>query len=260
MGADSWATLLRHEAALSHLVFVEGFDLPIDETDRCMTFRALAQQAADKRGKQLINIRTNLRKLTDPICHWGHHQFGSALAAVSHLLENDLGEIHIASGYHLHNMQPHPSHPSLDPMWSGQAILLRHDGWDMTRSEKLSLIVNDSHALTNLRVCFKQHAESLNCGTCFKCVFSGLFPLAGLTGHSQQPSFPHPLTPTLISRVKIEDPLATYCLKFREQEICDLPHAHNFRQEVAAMRRLRRKHAWRHMRRSLSRRIRGKPI
>lgn len=69
-GVDSFHTLLRHRDAITHLIFVHGFDIPVSRDDLHAPALDAVRQVAGSLGLELIEVRTNLRALTDPWVSW----------------------------------------------------------------------------------------------------------------------------------------------------------------------------------------------
>lgn len=168
-GVDSFYTVLKHLDEISHLVFVHGFDLRLDETQLRAEVAAAIRQAAADLGKPLIEVETNLRSLLDVYCHWDEHADGTALASVALALSR-FKTIYIASSQPYHELVPVSSHPLLNPLWSTESMEVVHDGCEATRWEKLERIVDNPVVRRWLRVCFRNYDGAYNCGRCGKCL------------------------------------------------------------------------------------------
>ncbi|HSI81394.1 MAG TPA: hypothetical protein VK919_12180 [Solirubrobacterales bacterium] len=168
-GLDSFHTALTHRDRLDALVFVHGFDVPLDDPPHRERVAAVVRRAADGLGLPLVEVETDLRDLSNPHCRWGEEYHGAALASVAHVLSDRFRELLVAASSPLSRLHVWGSHPALDPWWSSEAVELVHDG-AVTRVEKLSVIRDSEVALANLRVCFQVGADQLNCGRCEKCL------------------------------------------------------------------------------------------
>lgn len=166
-GVDSFYTALRHAPELDALIFVHGFDIPID--DQALGSEAImhARMAANALGKELIEVRTDLRKYLPLGEDWGFTH-GAAMAAVAQSLRARFGKVYIPSTYTYKDMFPWGSHPMTDPLWSG-AVEVVHDGADATRMDKLAHLADQQVAADHLRVCWENRGGRFNCCECEKC-------------------------------------------------------------------------------------------
>ena len=95
-GVDSLATVLRHPE-ITHLVHVEGFDVPLEQVDVAATVRDRITIAAGELGKELVLIETNVRELSDPYLPWVTY-YGAALGTIALLLSDQMSRVLIATG------------------------------------------------------------------------------------------------------------------------------------------------------------------
>jgi hypothetical protein len=173
-GVDSFYTLLQHHERLTHLIFVQGFDIPVSRTDAFAPAQAAVRQVADELGLTLIEVATNLRALTDPWVPWDL-QCGAAMAAVAHLLAPGFDRILIPSSYSTACLFPYGSHPGLDPLWSTPALQIVHDGCEASRFDKVRAIGRWALARQHLRVCWQNTPGAYNCCACRKCQWTMLY-------------------------------------------------------------------------------------
>jgi hypothetical protein len=166
-GVDSSYTFLKHKEAITHLVFIRGFDF--DVTDEALwDDTAVAQEAfASSFGKALIPVATNINHLAYPFTDlgWGSYH-GSALAAVGLVLSFPV--VYVPATHTYCELFPWGSHPMTDGLWSTEGTTFIHDGADATRSDKMSHIVSDQNILRHLHVCWEKKDD--NCGRCSKCL------------------------------------------------------------------------------------------
>ncbi|NQU08610.1 MAG: hypothetical protein HQ583_08615 [Candidatus Abyssubacteria bacterium] len=212
-GVDSFFALRRERRCLNHLIYVEGYDVTLPDTERLARIadsnRAIAQQC----GLELVTIRTNLRGHPDfRIIYWDNTH-GGALAAVGHLLGNICSTVFIAGGVHISQVIPHGSHPNMDRAWSSNAVRFIHHGTDSTRLDKVSAIASWPLVHQHLRVCWEHRKSRLNCGDCEKCVRTQLEFLA--EGKLETPAtFPAGSLLPRIDRVPRVPPL---CIQYYEE-------------------------------------------
>jgi len=168
-GLDSFYTALKHKQEITHLVFVHGFDVAINDLPLRAKVSASLREAAAKLQKPLIEVETNLREFSDLYVNWDFYH-GAALAAVGHLLSSRLCKMFIAASRSYVDLIPLGSHPLLDPLWSTETMEFVHDGCEATRIEKAAAIASDDMALKHLRVCWENRGGAYNCGRCEKCL------------------------------------------------------------------------------------------
>ncbi|MCV0371835.1 hypothetical protein [Filomicrobium sp.] len=197
-GVDSLFTLLRNTGSpnsgldghytVDKLLLVWGFDIPLDNAALFDTTRTYLQDAAEKLGKTLIVIRTNLLEWHDTYENsWEKVVHGSALAAVAHLLGKKLHTVLIGSTFTYGQLIPFGSHPLTDPLHTSSRTRIVHDGAQFNRIQKTLHIATSPMALQLLRVCTKTlHADQLNCSRCQKCLRTMLtLDLAGQTRNAR---------------------------------------------------------------------------
>jgi len=172
-GVDACYTFLKHHEEITAGILIHGFDYLQNQAIAKDAVSTMAQQAAAKLNRPLIEVETNIRSLGDEYVPFDTHYHGSVLASVALLLSPQLGTVYIPSSYHYDDLFPWASHPELDPLWSSEATHIFHDGCDVTRSQKVDRVAQSDAALSVLRVCFKEYTTTgaaYNCGKCEKCV------------------------------------------------------------------------------------------
>jgi len=177
-GVDSWFTILRHAPELEpaaigrvdDLITVHGFDIPFDSIDEFGKLRDTLALSAHDLGRELIVVRTNLRKNGSLWAKaWGWLTHAAGLATVAMVLEKRYRKVMIGSAYSYGNLIPWGSHPMTDALFSTQTLLVKHDGASYNRVEKTQLLARHQVALRHLHVCWKEGLAS-NCGKCAKCL------------------------------------------------------------------------------------------
>lgn len=167
-GVDSFYSALAPE--ITHLVFVHGFDIPIDDHELADKALSSARAAAHELGKELIEVRTNIRRFSDRSSHWGYRYHGAAMAHIGHLLAEHLETIYIPSSYDEKTLMPWGSHPELDHLWSSSAVRFVHHGLSARRVQKIMRLIDCDPAMEHLRVCWLHPNSVYNCGRCEKCI------------------------------------------------------------------------------------------
>jgi hypothetical protein len=168
-GVDSFFTVLRHADEITHLIFVLGFDIAQELKVLEEAALEMARAVADGLGKELIVVRTNVRRVSAAHLDWDLYH-GPALAAVGLSFQSTLRKLFVPSSYNYGNLFPWGSHPLLDPLWSTEALQVVHDSTDTRRVEKVAAIVENDLAMRWLRVCWETPDGQYNCGKCEKCV------------------------------------------------------------------------------------------
>ena len=167
-GVDSFYTLLKNRDRVTHLIFVHGFDITLDNRSLRAQASHAAREVARELGKELIEVETNLRSFSDSLVNWDHYH-GSALASVGLLFQHQFREILIPSSATYAELYALGSHPLLDPLWSTDLTRFEHDGCEATRVDKSAYISNSETAMRWLRVCWVNPSSAYNCGRCEKC-------------------------------------------------------------------------------------------
>lgn len=169
-GGDSFYTLLRGPDPVDLLVFLDGFDIRLDEASRARAAEASVRAVAEATGRRAVSVRTNVRDhhLTGAAdwerCH------GGVLAGAAHALGPEATRFLVSSSYSRRRDIPWGSHWRLDSLWSGERVLVVHTGDRVERETKLRWIAGEPLVQRHLRVCWEHRSPALNCGICEKCV------------------------------------------------------------------------------------------
>lgn len=170
-GVDALHTLITRRSELDALVFVQGFDIRLDDERRAAAAEASVRAVAAEAGVEPLVVATNLR--THPAhgqSNW-ERSHGGALAAVGHALSDKLRTVLVSSSNPRSAPAPWGTHWDLDPLWSSERLEFVHHGEGLWRSEKLRAIAGDPLAQRHLRVCWEHLVPGrLNCSRCEKCV------------------------------------------------------------------------------------------
>jgi hypothetical protein len=180
-GVDSFAAMrwnrlnfsAEHPGSFKDGIVVHGFH--IQEPDSFREVLDSLSEVAKEVGITPIGIRTNLIHGTQSWNLWTNQLFGAAFSAVAHAIGKRFTTVAIASpGLSFpKKLDPHGSHPLVDPNYSSSDLTIRHDGSALSRLDKIQLIADWDFALKNLRVCnntMTVRSKALNCGNCEKCV------------------------------------------------------------------------------------------
>ena len=199
-GVDSFYSVLTRRAELTHLIFVHGFDVPLDSELRVSVSRA-AREAAAAFGLELIEVETDLRRLIDRYISW-ELCHGAALASVALLFQERFRRVLIPSTHSYADLTPWGSHPLLDPLWSTELTEFIHDGTHATRLEKCLALADSDIALRHLRVCWENRNGSYNCGECEKCLRT-MISLAAAGALDRCATLPHRLDAEAVAAMPV---------------------------------------------------------
>lgn len=200
-GVDSFYTLLKHRDEITDLIFVHGFDISLSNRELAERVERQLRTVAETLGKRFAVIRTDLRGILSNCGDWGHVTHGAALAAVAHLLPDEIGKIYIASSHYYRYQRPWGSHPSLDPLWSSDVLKIVHDGCERRRPEKTAEIARNTVVQKYLRVCWMNIDEAYNCCRCEKCLRT-MIELQAAGALKQCSAFPEPLKLSRVRRME----------------------------------------------------------
>ena len=181
-GVDAYATFFRHREEGLDLISIRGADIPIDDTFQWQTLVELNAREPLLESHQKRHVEANLRDfytyqvslLVPSRAWWGTVQHGLALNSLIAPLGYTLGysQTYIASSYTKAIEIVWGSTPEIDGAisWSGCSVV--HDGYELQRIDKIGLIVSkteNSQDKVNLRVCYSELNQGLNCSNCEKC-------------------------------------------------------------------------------------------
>jgi hypothetical protein len=204
-GVDSFYALTRltgqtaEENRLSHLIFVHGFDIRLNNTVLFDRSYAAVRDIASYYGKELVLVSTNVREITDKYVDWTSC-CGGAMASVALSFNGFFGRVYIASDLGPDERKmPVGIHPDLDPLWSTQTTNLIHYCYGISRVEKVKDLANNPMAQKHLRVCWENRNGAYNCGKCSKCVRTML--ALYIAGALSNFDFPTKLSPELVRAI-----------------------------------------------------------
>lgn len=166
-GVDSFYTVFKHYDSIDALLFVHGFDVPLEDVGLRQRIASHLRRAADELGKPLIEVETNLRAYFDPM-KWAMTH-GAGLMSAAFLFAGDLAALYVPSTYRYRDLFPWGTHPLIDPLWSTEGVEVIHDGAEAARVDKVREISKSDIAMRALRVCWSNPDGAYNCGRCSKC-------------------------------------------------------------------------------------------
>jgi hypothetical protein len=169
-GVDSFYTLLTGTERIEALVFAHGYDIAPDDMLRMTAFERSLREVAERMGKRVILLRSNLRshEVFSEV-NW-ERTHGGALAALGLVLTGTLRALIVPSSYRGDRLVPWGSHPDTDPLWSTSRVAIVHDETLAGREDKIARIVHEPIVWEHLRVCWENRAPTGNCSRCAKCL------------------------------------------------------------------------------------------
>ncbi|WP_276255591.1 hypothetical protein [Halomontanus rarus] len=198
-GIDSVASYVRHHDEEPTLISVQGWVVGVEQDDRWDGARRQIDEFAADRGLDVQNIRSNMKSCLDMPMLQAHYKryvdgawyssvgHGLGLVALCAPLSDALGldTIHIASSHTAEFDQPWGSHPDIDDKVRWAYTEGNHDGYELSRQEKIDLIADYVRSESQpfpIRTCVHDERGG-NCNECEKCyrtmcgmVLAGLDP------------------------------------------------------------------------------------
>jgi len=186
-GIDSTVSYIRHKDKKPNLIMVEGADIPLANEEFWRDVENKYSGFADQENVKINFIKADIhqfinerllnaefgRYLTD-FSWWGgiHHGIClSGLCAPLSVIEN-IGTIFFASTHTQEFTPAWGSHPLIDNEISWGDVKIVHDGYELSRQEKIRIIKNyieNTGHYPSLRVCLCP-SHDFNCGKCEKCL------------------------------------------------------------------------------------------
>ncbi|MEP7273989.1 MAG: hypothetical protein ABI882_20985 [Acidobacteriota bacterium] len=171
-GVDSFHSLLRGGIKPRLLVYIHGYDIPLEDETRFAALKASFDVVAAAVNALPILVRSNLRQhVFFNACGW-ERTHGAALAAVGHLLSSEVSHFVISSTLVRSDERPWGSHCLTDPLWSSARLRIEQSGEDVWRHDKLRAIIDEPLVREHLRVCWENRRPTGNCSHCDKCLFT----------------------------------------------------------------------------------------
>lgn len=175
-GVDATCTLYRHTRGLKDArkrkiaaaVMVHGFDIPLANPEIYSKAFCRARPIAESVGVALAPVSSNFKSL--PSMDWEDMFFAGTASALL-FLSRSAGAVLIGSGDSYGDFAlPWGSNPISDHLLGSREIQIITDGVELTRLEKVRVLLDWPEAVQGLRVCWEGKDLSRNCGICEKCV------------------------------------------------------------------------------------------
>lgn len=203
-GLDSCFTIQRHKNALCGRLkqdiqaglFVQGFDIPLQDEAAFCRAAARAKATLASLGVPLITLSTNFKDLN---IQWDDtHVLGlvSAMTLLKHRFAIGL----IGSTLTYKETQLNwGSNVITDHLLSSRSFAVVHDGAAFTRIDKFRAVADWPEAYNELRLCYSADRKDENCCRCWKCLVNILRMRA--LNLPLPPTFPHEVTDAQIAEI-----------------------------------------------------------
>lgn len=169
-GVDSFYALVSAKTPPGILVYAHGYDILLKDRVRLDAFLPGFREIAASFGSRAVLITTNLQEHNASDGTDFRRSHGGGLAALGHILADEVERIVIPSSYPYHDAKPWGSHWDLDLLWSSRRLAVEHADATLRRDGKVRAIADRSMVRRHLRVCFGPKTPTGNCSKCEKCV------------------------------------------------------------------------------------------
>jgi hypothetical protein len=169
-GVDSFYTLLCGPQPPDMLVAALGYDVKLNDAPRIAIVGTSVRAVAAELGLRAVFISTNLRRHAAFRAIAWECSHGGALAALGHLLNNEVGRLEISSSWSSDDDLPWGSRWDVDRFFSSRALTIDHIGSHLRRTAKLHAIAHENIVRRHLRVCWENRNAEANCCQCEKCL------------------------------------------------------------------------------------------
>ncbi|MGD9502446.1 MAG: hypothetical protein AB7V40_08165 [Methyloceanibacter sp.] len=171
-GVDSFHALIHAKTPPAVLVYAHGYEFRLRDRRRLDAFLPRFREIAAAYGARPVLITTNLRRHSASRRVSWEASHGGALAALGHLLSDEVERIVIPSSFPYHDPKPWGSHWDMDHLWSSRRLAVEHADATLRRDGKVRAIVGHRMVLRHLQVCAESNKRGRpgNCSECEKCV------------------------------------------------------------------------------------------
>jgi hypothetical protein len=126
-GVDSFYTLLKHREEVTHIIFVHGFDIALENEAVRNQASVMAREVARALGKAIIEVEADISPFPRRLVGWDKYH-GAAMASIALLLQQRFRKVLFAATNTYAELTPWGTHPMLDPLWSTEQTEIEHDG------------------------------------------------------------------------------------------------------------------------------------
>jgi len=165
-GVDSLYTYFQKRELITHLIYIEGIDIQLDNQSLREEVLHSNTKFAEEQGVALIPVASNIRDFCHPRgLSWGSRYSGSGLGSVALLLGFPYTLVPASQSFV--SLYPEGTSPLLDHLYSNEVTSIYYDG-ALPRPVKMRFLATIPGSIDRLRVCWQDNGY--NCGKCEKCL------------------------------------------------------------------------------------------
>jgi hypothetical protein len=202
-GVDSmYSAVDEGLSADAQLVFCDSLE-PIQGASTRAEERRLVAEAAQRMGRGLIGISTNLREPEAQLIDY-QDLHGAGIAFMAHSLSGGIGHMVVPADQSYSVAGPSGSNTTLNPLFASERLSLDYHGLEVGRPGKVArLAASHPELLPYLKVCFMKDTAA-NCGRCRKCVVTMMaLQAAGVLERASL--FPDEIDVDAMRRIRIDE-------------------------------------------------------
>ncbi|HSF96151.1 MAG TPA: hypothetical protein VLA52_14090 [Thermohalobaculum sp.] len=182
-GVDSSYNLLRrHDAGLKQtLLTVHGLDYKVDDAARFADLLDQTRTFIEMTGSDRLTVKTNAYTEYRKFGMRGTLTHGFILASCLFLARNDFRAGEISADYSRIQeflVFPYGANSITNPYFTSADFRMDTACLDLTRSQKMSRLLESPEAMASLSFCKNYSARPHNCGRCTKCMRTKLMFIA----------------------------------------------------------------------------------
>lgn len=195
-GVDSIATFIRHHEEDPALVSVHGWTVAAEDDDAWEEIAGHLRTFGEEQDVENLFVESNMHAFLDtPMLHAHYKRYlvGSWYSGVGHgigllglcaplTVATGIGQLYMASTQAEGFSHPWGSHPTIDSQVRWAETTADHDGYEITRQDKMGLIadfVREESPDLEVRTCNSGGGD--NCSRCEKCCRTAVgFALEGI--------------------------------------------------------------------------------
>jgi len=201
-GVDAFYSLIKNSEKIDNLLYVWGFDIPLNEENFYNEVQQHLSSAAADFGKEIVLVKTNLGfEVTNKYASWLHYCYGGAIASVVLLMSQQYELCFMPSCNDYSVLEPQGSHVLINHLWGCDGLRFVYDGAEASRVEKVNYIADNQVVQKHLRVCWRSK-DAYNCSECEKCIRT-MVSLEAVNKLDKVTTFCKPLVVEDISKIKL---------------------------------------------------------
>jgi hypothetical protein len=194
LGLDSFYTLLSLKRTPDYLLYIQGYDLKIEDSVLFHKVEETIRKISKTLGTQTAILGTDVRETSDRFIQWDQ-MHGAACASAAYLCRDYFGTLYVNNvmlNKPVKNFWGSGDH--LEPLYSTEYLEIKSFGHDKNRFEKALELSKSKHfglVMNYVRTCWHNELkkeDEFNCCKCEKCARTFL-ALAAATGSVNIPAF-----------------------------------------------------------------------